>query len=241
MYQSAALVNQAQRRFDRQFYLGASLVFLALVFWTFARSYYLRALFDSRPLTPLLHVHAAVMTGWVVLLAVQSGLIAARRVQWHRWVGTFGAVWAVFVVAMGSTMTVLAAAREVHRHSAQAPVQVMIMGLELVQMLLFAGLVVAAIWLRSRTDWHKRLMLLTIACMLPSALARLPVAFMSNAVILAGCDLFILASVGIDSLRNRRLHPAFGRGGSAVFVAINLMFFAVQTPAWVEFATRLVS
>src|ERR1700688_4093254 len=115
-------------RCDRRFYLGASLIFLALVFWTFARSYYLSALFHTPPLTLRLHVHGAVMTGWVVLLVAQSGFIAARRVQWHRWLGTFGAGWAVLVVILGSTTTIHAAAREVHTHAADAPVKVMIMG-----------------------------------------------------------------------------------------------------------------
>ena len=63
--------------------------------------------------------------------------------------------------------------------------QVTVTGLELVQMFLFAGLVFAAITLRRRPDYHKRLMLLTIACLLPSALARVPVDFIA----LAGrCD-----------------------------------------------------
>ena len=79
-------------------------------------------------------------------------------------------------------------------------------------MLLFAGLASLAIWWCRRTDYHKRLMLLTIPCMLPSALARLPVHFMTNAIILSGLDLFVIACVGVDTIRHRRLHPAFGWG-----------------------------
>ena len=82
------------RRFDRRLYLGASFIFLALVFWTFARTFYLRRLFGTPPMSGLLHVHGAVMTGWVVLLVVQSSLIAARRVHWHRRLGVLGAAWA---------------------------------------------------------------------------------------------------------------------------------------------------
>ena len=43
-------------------------------------------------------------------------------------------------------------------------------------------------------------MLLTIACMLPSALARLPVSFMTNEFILSGLYVFVLTCVGVDTL-----------------------------------------
>ena len=82
-------------------------VFLALVVWVFARTYFFKLWFG----TPvLLHVHGAAMSGWVVLLAIQSGLVAARRVQWHRRLGVLAACWAVLVVVTGSVTTVHAAA-----------------------------------------------------------------------------------------------------------------------------------
>ncbi len=229
------------RRFERRFYLATSLLFVALVGWTFARTYYLRSYFGGPPLPPLLHVHGVVMTGWVVLLAVQSGLVAVRQVRWHRRLGVAGTVWAAMVVLLGSTTTVHAAAREVHTHSPFAGPLVTIMGLELVQMALFAGLVTTAIVLRRRTDIHKRLMLLTIACMLPSTLARLPVSFMTNTLILSGLYVFVLTCVGVDALRHRRLHPAFGWGALAVLGGLQVAFHATRSGAWIGFASRLLS
>ena len=195
-------IVRSPRRFDRRLYLGASLLFLALVLWTFARTFYLKPFFGTPPLSALLHIHGAVMTGWVVLLVVQTSLIAAHRVQWHRRLGVFGAVWAVLVVSLGSITTLHAAAREVRGHTDFAAAQVTITSLDLLQMLFFAGFVAIAIWQRHRPDYHKRLMLLTIACMLPDALARLPVSFMTQATevelnlrIMVGLDVFILICV----------------------------------------------
>ena len=113
-------IVRSPRRFDRRLYLGASLVFFALVFWTFARTFYLKPLFGTPALPALLHIHGAVMSGWVVLLVVQSGLIAVHRVRWHRRLGVFGAVWAVLVVILGSVTTLNAAAREVRALMANA-------------------------------------------------------------------------------------------------------------------------
>jgi len=238
----------SERRYDRRLYLGASLIFLALVFWTFARTFYLRPFFGTPPLSALLHIHGAVMTGWVVLLVAQTSLIAAHRVQWHRRLGVFGAVWAALVVLVGSITTLHAAAREVRGHTDFAAAQVTITSLDLLQMLSFAGFVAIAIWQRHRPDYHKRLMLLTIACMLPDALARLPVSFMTQATeaelnlrIMVGLDLFILICVGIDTFWHRRLHPAFAWGALLFVGAFHLALYFTQTRVWITFAESLVS
>ncbi len=240
-------IVRSQRRFDRRLYLGASLVFSALVFWTFARTFYLKSFFSAPPLATLLHIHGAVMTGWVVLLVVQTSLIAAHRVQWHRRLGVFGAVWAVLVVCLGSITTLHAAAREVRGHTDFAAAQVTITSLDLLQMLFFAGFVAIAIWRRHRPDYHKRLMLLTIACMLPDALARLPISVMAgsedlkNQVIMLGLDGFIFVCVGLDAFWHRRLHPVFAWGALLFVGAFHLALYFTKTPAWIAFGKSLVS
>src|SRR5271154_2606485 len=241
-------IVRSPRRFDRRLYLGASLIFFALVFWTFARTFYLKPFFGTPPLSALLHIHGAVMTGWVVLLVVQTSLIATHRVQWHRRLGVFGAVWAALVVSVGSITTLHAAAREVRGHTDFAAAQVIITSLDLLQMLFFAGFVAIAIWRRHRPDYHKRLMLLTIACMLPDALARLPVSFMAqaneaelNLRIMVGLDVFVLICVGLDTLWHRRLHPAIAWGASLFVGAFHVALYITKTPAWIAFGESLVS
>jgi hypothetical protein len=242
------VIATLKRRFDRRLYLGASLVFFALVFWTFARTFYLKSFFGTPPLSLLLHIHAAIMTGWVVLLVVQTSLIAAHRVQLHRRLGVFGAAWAALVVSLGSITTLHAVVREVRGHTDFAAAQVTITSLDLLQMLFFAGFVAIAIWQRHRPDYHKRLMLLTIACMLPDALARLPVSFMTHATeaelnlrIMVGLDAFIVICVGLDTLWRRRLHPAFAWGALLFVGAFHVALYVTKTPAWIAFCESLVS
>ena len=220
-------------------YLSASAIFAALVFVAFAHQYYLASLFKSPQLPTLLRVHGAVMTGWVLLLVTQSTLVSAHRVQWHRQLGMFGAAWAVLVVIMGCAATLHASAREVRGHTDIAPLQLTITGLELVQMLLFAGFVACAVWLRRRGDFHKRLMLLTIICMLPSIFPRLPFdLFPSMISILLAVYASLAICIGVDTLVYRRLHPAFGWGGAVFVVALQLAFFGAYTTAWRDFLAR---
>ena len=85
-----------------------------------------------------------------------------------------------------------------------------------------------------------RLMLMTIACMLPSVLSRLPVSFMSNGVILLGLDAFVVACIAIDAARKRRIHPTLAWAGGAFVVAFQLAFFAFQAHAFIAFGTARV-
>jgi hypothetical protein len=231
-----------QTRSHHRLYLFASIIFGVLAFVAFARKFYLARLFKAPELSTLLLVHGVVMSGWVILLVTQSALIATGRHNWHRRLGMFGVVWAGMVVVLGSVTTLHAAAREAQNHTAVAPLQLAITGLELVQMALFFCFVAGAIWLRSRGAFHKRLMLLTIVCMLPSVFPRLPFdLFSSNTSILLGTYASLAICVGIDTFRHRRLHPAFAWGGALFAASLQLAFFGAFTPAWQDFLTRMVS
>jgi hypothetical protein len=235
----------ARRHFDRRFYLGAGLVAVALVFWGFAPTYYLKLIFAAPALPTRLHIHGAVMSSWLVLFFVQAILVSAGRTQWHRRLGIIGVCVAIGVVLVGSSTTINAAAREVGRHSVEANARITVLCLELVQMALFAGLVAAAIRMRRRPDYHKRLMLLATACMMPSAFSRIPLnlTFMvsGNVSILLLFDLCVIVPALIDTLRNRRLHPAFGWGGLIAVAALNLAYPIAISPQWLRLGTELVS
>jgi hypothetical protein len=78
-------ITAGRGQFERRYYIGVSVVFLLLVFWTFARTFYLQPFSGAPALSLLLHIHGAVMTGWVVLLVVQFEILtpsATRR--WDR-------------------------------------------------------------------------------------------------------------------------------------------------------------
>jgi hypothetical protein len=235
----------ARRYFDRRFYLGTGLVALGLVFWGFAPTYYLKNIFGAPQLPARLHIHGAIMSSWLLLFFVQAILVSARRTDLHRRLGILGVFIAIAVVLVGSTTTIGAAAREVGRHSAEANSRVTVLGLELVQMALFAGLVAAAIVMRRRADFHKRLMLLATACMMPSAFSRISVnlTFMVSGFvsILILFDLFIIVAALIDTVRNLRLHPAFGWGGLIAIGALDLAYPISISPLWLRFGTGLVS
>ncbi len=87
------------------------------------------------------------------------------------------------------------------------------------------------------------MMLLANMSILTAAIARIPVAFIHDGGLLMYfglTDLLIVLCVAYDSIRHRRLHPAFAWGAGLILASLPLRMWVMGTPAWMRFATWLV-
>ena len=193
---------------DRPLFAWAAALLVACVFAGFARNYYLRAWLGTRVITPLVHVHGLLMSGWVALFVVQTWLIERGRIRTHRRLGVLGVLLAVLAVASAATVILAQVVRGAPDALHRALLFVAFDGLHL---LVFAGLVTAALLLRRRGDVHKRLMLFAVVSLLPPAFGRITLYFNprgSEIAVLWLMFAVIVACVVTDSLRQHSLHPA---------------------------------
>ena len=238
---SAPIETVSRARAERPLYTAAALVGAFVVFAGFAPTYYLNSFFGAADLTTLKHVHGVVMTAWFVLFFVQARLAATGRIAIHRRLGVAGVVLAALVVATGTTVAIAAA------KAGSAPVAgispLVFMVLPLGEMVAFALLFAAAVALRRRSDYHKRLMLLASLAILAPAFGRFPtdaLGLSGPPVFFALTDLVVLACIAYDTAKNRRLHPAFVTGFIfIVFVQFGRLVLS-QTAVWTRFATWLI-
>ena len=100
----------------RGFYFGMAAAMSVIVFLGFGPSFYLNgylaAAFGQRPLRalpPIIVVHGLVLTAWMIVLMVQTGLVAKGQVRWHRRLGVAGAVLAALVFALGTAANLASA------------------------------------------------------------------------------------------------------------------------------------
>jgi len=231
---------------DQPYFVGITAAIVVFVFIGFARTFYLHRLFGISAPAPFMAFHGLLMSGWVVLLFAQTTLIASRRVLWHRRLGIVGTCYAALIVAVGCSATLIAAAREVRAHTAAVSSQMNVLALELTQMFLFACLLAAAVRLRNRYDWHKRLMLLATLCLLPNVIVRLSFMtdidfFTRNINLLGLWALTVILVATLDSYRRRSVHPAFGILGALTIAILYAAYFVGITDGWVRFGTWLVS
>mgnify|MGYP003296857395 CR=1 FL=1 len=224
-----------RRNIERRLYTAAALVALLIVFAGFARTYYLKFAFGTPALTALLQLHGLVMSSWFVLFLVQVRLVAGGRTDLHRRLGVLGAVIAAAMLVVGTT-TAITGARLGH---SPGPPPLSFLAVPFGDMTVFALLVGAGLWFRRRSDIHKRLMLLSCVGILTAAIARIPIAPFHGAGIPAfflTTFAIVIACVAYDTIRNRRLHPAFGWGALLIIVSWPLRLLLSGTPAWLAFA-----
>jgi hypothetical protein len=225
-------------RTERGFQTGLAIAFLATALIGFAPTYYLRALHQAAPLSPLLHVHGLAFTSWLVLLLVQSALVGARRVDLRRRLGMGGAALAAVMVPLGMTTAIEAARRGVSTPGLD-PLVFMIFPFGSVVM--FAGLIGAALWKRRDRGLHRRLVTLATVVILTPAIARLPFVGLRPVLALVLSTLFVAAAMLHDYRTERRVHPVYAIGGLALLLSGPLRFALGHTEAWQSFAHALIA
>ena len=205
---------------EHRFFSVAAAAVAATVLAGFIPLYTLRLLRHDPNLTLLVHAHGFVMTAWIALFVTQTLLISNHQIRLHRRLGIFGVGLALLVMLVGMPTLVKAAARRSHDvHSTRF--LWMLAAFDGIALIVFAGLVGAALLLRRRGDYHKRLMLLATVSLLGPAFGRLTEyasGFRGNSDfgVLLLCIGSVVACVAVDRVRSQRLHPAFVWGGASV-------------------------
>ena len=226
------------RRTDRIFFGAMSVVILAIVFVGFMRTFYLSSYFGRPALSSLRIVHGAAFSGWVVLFAVQTTLIAAGRRDLHRALGYGGAALATLMIPLGLTLAI-EVAREGRAPPGLTPLEFLI--IPVFDMLVFAPLVAAAVYYRRQAPMHKRLMLIATLSLLGAAMARVtgtpgaggPLVFFGVP------DLLILAVVIYDRRTLGHVHPATRWGGGFVVGSQVLRLAILKSALWMTVARAI--
>jgi len=224
--------------YERAFFTGAAIVAAVVVFGGFSQKYYLKAFFDTPALPSMVvHLHGLVMTAWFVLFLVQARLIAAGNLVLHRRLGMASIALVVLLLIVG-TMTALYAAKA--GRGPPGPPPLAFLAIPLMSMVSFPTLYAAALyWRRTRTDIHKRLMVLASLSILTPAIARIPFENGGVPLFFGLTYAILIAVIAIDTFRNRRLHPAFGWGFAYVVATAGLSFAIAFSPKWQAFARQL--
>lgn len=207
--------NNATSPKSSSFFLYSSLVMAATIVAGFSLQLGMgRSSFGS---PPIVHAHAIVFMGWVVLYVAQNVFVSRQARSLHRQLGWIGVVWVVAMVVLGTIVTVRMV-RAGHAPFFFTPLKFLIFNP--ISLLAFAGLTAAAIRLRRHTEWHARLHYCAMANLLGPALGRLmplplliPYAYEATFVAMM---VFPAAGAIADFRTRRRVHPAWWWGISAL-------------------------
>ena len=180
---------------------------------------------------PLVHAHAIVFMGWLAIYVLQNVFIATDRMTLHRRLGWIASGWMVLMVVLGCLVTV-AMVRRGHVPFFFRPLHFMLF--DPISLFAFAGLTIAAVVLRKRTEWHRRLHFCGMAMLLGPGFGRLlplpllaPFAWEAT---FAASMIFPVVAVAADVRRSGHVHPAWRWGVGTMLAALVLIEAVTYSP-----------
>lgn len=208
------------------------------VFAGFAPTFYLRGIFETKPLSNLLILHGILFTSWIILFFAQVRLVAAKRTDVHRKLGVAAVALATVMPVVGFLAAVNAAKQGFTPPNGPPPLVFMLIPLS--DMVVFPILVGLGLYFRRRSDIHRRLMLLATLAILTPAIARIPfIRPLGLPAFFGTTDLFIITCLVYDRFRNGRLHPAFLWSGLFIVAMQPAKLLFAGTPLWHSIAVWL--
>lgn len=190
-------------------------------------------------LPPILYIHAAVFTAWVVLFFVQAALVMQRRVPLHRRLGKIGAVLGGLIPVVG-ILTALAMTKFSVAQGRVAAERLLI--LPLFDMLAFTAAFALALYWRARPEFHRRSMLIATCGLTAAAFARFPNWLVPRNYFYIAVDALILAGVARDWLATHRIHAVYRYGLPALIAGQSTVMWILvsRPPTWLAIAHSLV-
>ncbi len=156
------------------------------------------------------HVHAITFFGWVAIYVAQNVLAATGSMALHRRLGWIGAGWTLAMVVVGSLTNIYTVQRGLVPFIF-SPAYFLVMNP--INILCFAGLVLAGVAVRANTGWHRRLIYCGMASIMGPAFGRLlppPVLIAAGIPTVIGLLLlFLLIGAVRDQIKFGRVHPAW--------------------------------
>jgi hypothetical protein len=221
----------------RPAYLAIALFFAGIVAWGFWRNYFGPLLAGTVDRPWVVHLHAAVFVGWVLLLIAQAALVVTGRVRVHRQIGTVGMLYGAFVFFVGVLVSTLAPALRVR--AAEFPIEVggMVAIYSLADLLLFGAFLACAFACRSRPEIHKQWVIAATAALGGAAIGR--VLKSDSPEYLLTWLAPVLALIAIDLVARRRVRVVPLVSGALIVAA----FFKVPllaAPVWREIGAALL-
>ena len=228
------VVRPANRTYERVFFSGMAWLMLAVAVVGFWRTYYGAGMVRAHLPNALLHVHGALFTLWMVLLVVQTGLVAAHKVKVHRALGLAGMGLAVAMV-----MVVMAVGVDwLRRGFAKGHDDRSFFIVLVTDALMFGGLIFFAYRLRRQPDAHKRLVVLATLAILDAAVIRIRIPLLhghigTDDLVILGLALLVAA---YDLFSLGRIHRATLWGIACGIVVFGARGSIGETAAWKHFA-----
>lgn len=202
-----------------------------------------RFLHQVPPPPLIVHIHAVVFTGWMVLLTAQILLVLGDRVAVHRRLGWITAAWACVMAILGPWASMVAKGPV-----PSGPASPQFLSIQFGAILAFVVFVVWGIALRNNPAAHKRIMILSTVALVSAGYGRVTEYYLPephSAVVWFAWnyygDVLLLALMAAWDLWRGRLMKQFALGAVGLVALEGLNAFLYSWGPWKTFTTGLLA
>jgi len=230
--------NRLKIFLKQYFYLSMGLLMSGLVIWGFSRTVE-DHLFHATPPRPLLlWMHGTAFSTWIVFFIVQSALVRVKKVSVHRTIGWFGAGLATVMVPLGCTVAIVMTRFDdavLHQKDVDQ-----FLSIPFTDMLIFGACIAAAIYLRKKPEYHRRLIFIATCELMDAAIGRFDFWF-NHSIFYVGLNLLIVLGMMRDWFVDGRVHKVYLYALPAMIVLQSLATYLWRAnPAWWQAVTRAI-
>ncbi len=189
----------------------------------------------------LIHLHAALFTGWLLLYISQAALIMTGRARTHLKLGPWLAGYG-FLIALVGTYAAGMLAHRLGVREGNADAAASFIFFPLIDMVYFAGFLAAAVAYRKRPDLHKRAMFLATFSIAVVGLGRLVYRTGAESALLwQPMNLApLLIALAYDLAICRKLYPVLLAGLAVHLLRLNAESFAASE-AWLPLGRIIIA
>jgi hypothetical protein len=234
------IYRPVNRTLERIFFGGMAILLCVVVVYGFSRTYFMAGMVRAQLPSPILHFHGAVFSLWMVLFLVQAALISAKRVIWHRTLGTIAFCLPPVMIVLGVLAALDALARGVQIGPLDPSTS---SAIPLIGIVWFTIVIFASWQTRRRPDAHKRLILLATISLCEAAFGRFPwykIGMPPAAGAVAGMGILVLFLIAYDLISLHRLHRSTMWAAPVTFLVAATSVPIGMTPLWHGFAGFLL-
>ena len=246
MAEAAGTLARPMRRRDlgeiagRRFYQIMALVAAAVIVYGFSQTVDANLIHPAKPRPAILYFHAPVFVAWLLLFLTQTSLIQAGRVNWHMRLGVAGAALGFTMIPLG-----IATAIAMDRFHGDSD-SFSFFAIQTGDMLNFGCVLTAALLMRGRPEFHRRLMLVATVLLTDAGFGRFPGWIVPQlwfpAFAYLAVDLLIGIAIARDLLVMKRVHPVYLWALPLVICAqtIETLLYRTHSAQWMALVHKII-
>jgi hypothetical protein len=219
-------------------YVPVSVFMLAVGILGFWASYFGHFVGGTPSVQPIIHLHAVVFVGWLLLVGAQAMLAANGRLALHIKIGNYGMAFGVLVFVVGVVSTLMMFQWHLRAGNTAKAQTTFFVGLT--DIATFVPFLAAAWFYRRKPEVHKRLIIVATTCLLVAPVHRMHW-FLGGppAPVLAVLLIWLLPiylGMAHDFITRRVVHPVYLIGIAAILYMKFLRVPIYQSDAWQSFS-----